>query len=198
MPSFYNQSEVSNKLRNEIKSKLDIDLKFSKNIKYNIFPRPHFITSQLKIFDDKNNISKIEKLKVFISINNLFSLNNIQLKDVIFEKANFNLNKKNYNFFVQLLDKNFKNGNLVIKNSKIFYRNSVDEVLFINKILKIKYYFEPKETKNIFYSENEIFNIPFSMESFFNKDKSKIFSNLNLSLIKFKIENYKWFNFLII
>ena len=189
LPSFYNQSEVSNKLRNEIKSKLDIDLKFSKNIKYNIFPRPHFITSQLKIFDDKNNISKIEKLKVFISINNLFSLNNIQLKDVIFEKANFNLNKKNYNFFVQLLDKNFKNGNLVIKNSKIFYRNSVDEVLFINKILKIKYYFEPKETKNIFYSENEIFNIPFSMESFFNKDKSKIFSNLNLSLIKFKIQN---------
>ena len=40
------------------------------------------------------------------------------------------------------------------------------EVLLINKIYKIKYYYEAKEIKNIFYSENEIFNIPFSMETF--------------------------------
>ena len=60
-------------------------------------------------------------------------------------------------------------------------------MLFINKIIKIKYYYEPKELKNIIYSENEIFNIPFSIETFFNEDKSKIFSKVNLNLIKLKI-----------
>ena len=55
--------------------------------------------------------------------------------------------------------------------------------------MKIKYYYESKELKNIFYADNEIFNTPFSVESFFNEDKNKIFSKINLNLIKFKIEN---------
>ena len=94
------------------------------------------------------------------------------------ENANFNLNKKNYNFFLNLLNKNFKDGNLIIKKSNVFFRNSENEVLFINKILKLKYFYEPKEFKNIFYLDNEIFNIPFSIETFFNEDKSKIFSEI--------------------
>ena len=61
--------------------------------------------------------------------------------------------------------------------------------MFINKILKMKYFYDPKELKNIFYLDNEIFNIPLSMESFFNEDKSKIFSEVNIDLIKLKIKN---------
>ena len=41
-----------------------------------------------------------------------------------------------------------------------------------------------KKSLNILNSKNEIFNIPFSMETFFNADKSKIFSKINLNLIK--------------
>ena len=33
-----------------------------------------------------------------------------------------------------------------------------------------------KNLKMFFTSDNEIFNIPFSIETFFNEDKSKIFS----------------------
>ena len=189
IPTFFNQSEISKVLRNELNNKLGLNLKFSKNIKYNIFPKPHFTTSELSIIDNQNKYSKINQLKVFVSLDSLFSLKNIQLKDVIFENANFNINKKNYNFFFNFLSKDFKNGNLTIKNSNIFFRNSSDEVLFINKILKIKYYFDSKELKNIFYSENEVFNIPFLMETFYSENKKKIFSNINLKLIKFKIEN---------
>ena len=53
----------------------------------------------------------------------------------------------------------------------------------------MEYFYEPKEFKNIIYSENEIFNIPFSVESFFNEDKNKMFSKINLNLMKLKIEN---------
>ncbi len=108
---------------------------------------------------------------------------------MILENTNFNFNSKNYDFFVDLLDKNFKDGNLIIKDSNIFFRHIESEVLFIAKIFKIEYYYEPKELKNIFYSENELFNIPFSLESFFSENKNKIFSQINLKLMKLKIEN---------
>jgi hypothetical protein len=189
LPTFYNQSDITKKLTNELQSKFDLNFKFSKNINYNLFPRPHFVTKDIIISDDQIEISKIKNFKIFISIDNLFSLKNIQIKDLIIENANFNLNKKNYNFFHNLLNHNYKNGNLVIKKSNIFFQSLVGEVLFINKILKIKYYYEPKELKNILYSDNEVFNIPFSIESFFNKEKTKIFSKINFDLLKLKIEN---------
>ena len=189
LPTFYNQNDISSELKNKLQSKFDLDFKFSQNIKYNLFPRPHFTTIDTSILDNQEEFSKINKLKIFISFNNLFSIKNIELKDLALENANFNLNKKNYNFFLDLLNKSFKNGNLIIKNSNIFFRHTESEVLFITKVFKMEYYYEPKELKNIFYSENEIFNIPFSVKSFFGEDKNKIFSLINLNLLKLKIEN---------
>jgi len=189
LPTFYDQSDISKKLKNELQRKFDLNFKFSQDITYNFFPRPHYTIIESKIFNNEKEISKIRKLKIFISLDKLFSVKNIEVRDLMLEKANFNINAKNYNFFLELINKSFKRGNFLIKNSNIFFRNSENEVLFISKIFKIKYYYEPKELKNIFYSENEIFNIPFSMESFFSKDKNKFFSQINLNLIKLKIEN---------
>ena len=189
LPTFYNESDISKKLKNELQSKFDLNLKFSQNIKYNFFPKPHFTIIDSIIFNNQKEISKINKLKIFISLDNLLSIKNIQVRDMILENANFNLNKKNYNFFFELLNKSFKKGDLIIKNSNVFYKHSDDEVLFMSKIFKMKYYYESKELKNIFYSENEIFNIPFSIETFLSQDKNKIFSLINLNLMKLKIEN---------
>ena len=38
-----------------------------------------------------------------------------------------------------------------ILNSNVFYRSLENEVLLINNISNAKYYFDPKEIKNIFY-----------------------------------------------
>ena len=189
IPTFYKQPNLSKELQSKLQSKLDINFKFSEKIKYSILPSPHFIITDSSVFIDQTEISNIKNLKIFISLNNFFSFKNIKIKDLIFENANFNLTKKNYDFFLQLLTKNFKDGSLKIKDSNIFFRNSNDEVLFINKILKIKYDYNSKELKNIFYSDNEVFNIPFKMELFLNKDKSKIFSKIDIDLIKLRIEN---------
>ena len=51
----------------------------------------------------------------------------------------------------------------------------------------MKYYYDSKESKNIFYSENEIFNIPFSVETFFNENNKKNLSTINLDLMKHSI-----------
>ena len=189
LPTFYKQSEISKELKTELQSRFDLNFKFGQNINYNFFPRPHFTTNESTIYNDQEVISKINKLKIYISLENFFSIDNIKIKDLTIENANFNLNKKNYNFFLNILNKSFENGNLIIKNSNIFFRNSNDDVLFINKILKMKYYYEEKELKNIFYSDNEIFNIPYSIESFFGKNKKKIFSQISFNLMKIKIDN---------
>ena len=193
LPTFFNQTDISKKLKNELQVKYDLNFKFSQNIKYNFFPRPHFITTDSKILDNKKEISEISKLKIFISFDNLFSIKDIEIRDIILENANFNLNTKNYNFFIELLNKDFQGGNIIINNSNIFFKHIEDEVLFIIKIFKMKYYFDLKELKNIFYSENEIFNIPFSVESFFSEDKKKNLSTINFDLMKINIENELFF-----
>ncbi len=189
LPTFYNQNEISKKLKNELQNKFDLNFKFSQKIRYNLFPWPHFSTSDTIILGDQKEISKISKLKIYISLDNLFSLKNIGVKDLILENSNFNLNAKNYNFFHKLLNKRYQDGNLLIKDSNIFFRHIDDEILFLSKISKIEYYYDPKELKNIFYSENEIFNVPFSLKAFYWKDKNKIFSLININLLKLKIEN---------
>ncbi len=189
LPTFFNQTDILKKLKNELQVKYDLNFKFSQNIKYNFFPRPHFITSDTKILNNKKEIAEIGKLKIFISFDNLISIKDIKIRDMILENANFNLNTKNYNFFVELLNKGFQGGNIIIHNSNVFFKHIEDEVLFITKIFKMKYYFDSKELKNIFYSENEIFNIPFSVESFFSEDKKKNLSTINLDLMKLNIEN---------
>ena len=139
VPTFYKYDDISKELKNELLTKYELDFTFSKNLKYNFFPRPHFIIKESSIIQDQKNISNIDTLKIYVSLNNLFSLKNININEVILDNANFELEAENSNFFFKLLNNNFLNTNLKIKDSNIFFRNSESEVLFINKINSLKY-----------------------------------------------------------
>ena len=90
LPTFYNQNDIAKELKNELQSKFDLNFKFSKNIKYNFFPKPHFIFVDTIITDDQKEISKIGKLKIFVYSDNLFSI----MKDSLVIKCG--LGKKLY------------------------------------------------------------------------------------------------------
>ncbi len=188
LPTFYTKSELSKELKNSLQSKYNINIKFSQNIEYNLLPKPHFTTTQAVIFADKNEISKIKKLKIYISLKNLFSVKKIKIKKINIENANFNFNKKNYNFLINLLDNNFEENTIKIKNSNIFFRDKDGEVLFINKIKSMKYFFDSSEIKNILVSENEIFNIPYSI-SLYKTENKKLFSKIDIGIINLQIQN---------
>ena len=189
IPHIYNKVEIQKELENQLLDKFSLNFNLSRNLNYKFFPRPHFIIEESFIIDNKKKISDIKKLSIFISLDNLFSMKNMSVKDVIIENSNFNLNKQNSNFFIKLLDNNFSNSSFTIKNSNIFFRSIEEEVLLINKILKIKYYYNSKELKNILYSENEIFNFPYFVELHKSRDEKKIFSKINLNFLKLQIEN---------
>lgn len=194
IPTFYKQGEISKEIKNELLNNYNLNFKFSKDLNYNFFPRPHFISNEAKIVVNQENISEIKKIKIYVSLENLLSLKNIKINEVIIQEANFNLNKKNSNFFIKLLDNNFTQSSFKIKDSNIFFRNKKNEVLLINKIVKMKYFYDPNELKNIIYSENEIFNMPYLVEIIKNENEKKYFSKLNFNFLNLKIEsehNYK-------
>ena len=189
IPTFYNKIEVSNVLQSKLSKKLGLNFQFSDKLNYNFFPSPHFIIDNSNIIFDGKKISKIKKIKINISFNYLFSLKDIAITDVIIDDANFDINKKNSKFFLNILDNKFGDVILKIKNSNIFFRNSENEVLFINKILNMKYYYDQNELQNIIYSDNELFNIPYSVKFYDDKRKRIFFTKLNLNFIKLQIEN---------
>ena len=189
IPNIYNQNEISAELRRYLLDRLNLEFNFKKKLDYNFLPKPHFTTSEISITSNESEISKIQKIKIYVSLDNLFSLKNIKVKDIIIEEANFNLNKNNYGFFIKLLDGNFKDIKLEIVNSNIFYRNFENEVLFINKINKLKYFYDFKNLENILSADNEIFNIPYNIRLKHDADKEKIISKINLDFINLQIEN---------
>ncbi|MDC1025696.1 hypothetical protein OAQ82_01875 [Candidatus Pelagibacter sp.] len=189
LPNIFNKNQISVELKKDLLDKLNLEFNFEKKLDYNFLPRPHFITSESSVIFNKNNISKINKLKIYVSLNSLFSLKDMKVKNVIIEEANFNLNKNNYSFFIKLLDSNFKDIKLEILDSNIFYKNLDNDVLFINHIERAKYIYDPKEFKNILYSKNNIFNFPYSLEAYINQDEKKLNSKINIGSLNLQLKN---------
>ena len=122
-PNIHNKEEVASEIKKNLKNKLNLEFNFQEDLDYKFLPRPHFITNNSSIISQENKITEIKKLKVYVSLENLFSLKNIKLNHVILEEANFNLNKENYNFFYNLLDGNFSDFKFEILKSNVFYRS---------------------------------------------------------------------------
>ena len=189
LPNIYNQNDIVRELKSELFTKFKLNIFFSNKLNYNFLPRPHFSTDGTLLFYNENEISKIKNLKIYFSLKNLFSLSNINISDIIFDGASFNLNKDNYDFFINILDNNFLNTGLKLINSNIFYRSTDNEVLLVNKISEMKYYFDEKNLNNVLYSDNEIFNIPYSIKIFNDKDQKKIYTKLDINLLRLQVEN---------
>ena len=189
IPNIYTKAKIHTELKKQLLEKFNLNFKFSQNLNYKFLPRPHFTNEDTIILNDQNEISKIKNLKIYVSLENLFSLKNIKVNNVILEDANINLNNQNYDFFLELLKADFKNNSFEIRDSNVFFKTEDDEVLFINKIINMKYFYDFKNLNNIVVSKNEIFNIPYQLELFVDRTKKKIFSELSLNLLKLKIEN---------
>jgi len=189
IPNIYNQNQISAQLKKDLAEKLNLEFNFEKKLDYKFLPRPHFITNETSLIFNENKVAEINKIKIYVSLENLFSLKNIKVKNVLIEGANFNLNKNNYSLFIKLLDNNFKDIKFEIQESNIFYRNLENEVLFINNIANAKYIYDINDSKNMLYSKNNIFNLPYSIELSNNEDQKKLNSKIKIESLDLEIEN---------
>jgi len=187
VPYVYNSEKLVTNIKSQLLKNLNLEFNLSESYSYSIFPKPNFTFKESSFL---NKVENLGEIKIYISSKNLIFPNRIKIKDIIFNKMNFNINKENYNFFRELLINDFSKFTLIIKNSNIFYKNNKKDVLFINKINQFKYFYDSKNLENILSAENQIFNFPYKITLRDNRYKKQIVSNISFDDFNFKIENY--------
>ena len=189
MPSFYNKQTVVEKIKNQILDRYGIEVSFNEEIRYGLFPKPHFVTNNLSIVQKGDKIAEVKKFRIYIAYNRFFSFNNIDIQDLIFLKSDFNINKNNISFFKKLFIHKPSDHRVLIKNSNIFFKNFDDEILFLIKIFNTKFFFDINNFENNLSSRNEIFNLPFTLKVKNNNINNQLSFEINSKKIRLFIEN---------
>ena len=189
IPTLYDKTLVQSEIKNQIQQKYNVEVKFNETIKYGLLPKPHFVAKNLLIIRDNREIAESKNAKMFISFENFFSINKPVLKNFIFKNTDFKIYKKDLIFFKDLLKTEPNENSIIFKNSNIFYKNSEDEILFINKIKESEFYYDANNLENVLVSKNEIFNLPFKLKIKNDKFNKEINSTFNSKKIRLNIEN---------
>ena len=189
VPTAYNKDLIQEEIKNQLFLTYKIRIEFSDEINYGLFPKPHFVAKNLSVLNDKKEIAVVKSLKVFIGFKNFFKFDQIKIKDLIFNKLEFNIKKSDLNFFKNILEAEPNRQKLIIKNSSIFFLDKDEEVLFINQIDNSKFYYDFKNLKNIYSSKNKIFNVPYKITIKNDKLNQTSFTTLVLKKLRLKIEN---------
>mgnify|MGYP003684597135 CR=1 FL=1 len=188
-PTAYDKQLTKQVIKNQIFNRYNLNIKFNEKITYSLLPRPHFKSKNLAIFENDKIIGNVENFKIFISIDNLFSFKNFETKDLLLDKTEFSLYKSDFNFFYKLLKTEPSKNKIFIKNSKIFFKDKNEDVLFINKISNGKFYYDSNNLQNIFVSRNKVFKIPFKIVIKNDKFNKTLFFEFNSKKIRLNIEN---------
>ena len=189
LPTLYNKDKSQVEIKNQILKKYDINVKFNDKIRYGLLPKPHFISKNLSILNNEREIGIVKNFKIFIDFGNFFSIDNLEVKDLVLNKTDFNLNKKDLLFFDKLLKMEPNENKIIFKKSNIFFKNLDEELLFLNKINNSKFYFDSYNLENVLISKNEIFNIPYTLNLKNNKFRKNFFIKFNSKKIRLDIEN---------
>jgi hypothetical protein len=158
IPLLYDKSWVQNKVVSKLSAEFNINLSNSFDISYRILPKPHYL-----IKDSKTAFAEIKVLNVFINQNNFFNKDNIRIKEVVIEKANFSLLNDNLKMLYENSDDKFSEQKIKVNNSNIFFKDNLNEVISIIKISKAFLFFDKRNLFNLFDLKGEIFNIPFEL-----------------------------------
>ena len=163
IPAFYNKNEIKKLLVDQTLETYDINIRFNEKIKYGLFPKPFFYTKNLNIIFEEEIFGKTGYTKFYISFNNFFSYKKLKIKNLVFQKTEFNANSSNLNFFNKIL-KNLKIHNeVVFKKNRLFFRDQNQDLLFLSKIKKINFFYDSKNQLQKAKSKLEIFNVPFKL-----------------------------------
>ena len=187
IPLMYDKSWVQSTLERKLLKEFKINLSTSADISYQILPAPHFLIKDSKIIvnkgEKKNSIAVIKNFKVFLSQANFFDRYKMNINKIIIDNANFTLIPSNLKLLKNFRNTDFSKNKIKIKNSKIFFKNNLKEVISIITIEKGNLFFDNKKLLNLFNLKGRIFNIPFNFNLESNKENEEInFSSKSLKL----------------
>ena len=188
IPTFYDKNLIKIKLTNQILEKYNLKVNFKGVIKYGLFPKPHYFIKDTAINYDEKNLGKANITKIYISIKNFFSLDNLKIKDLNFKQTEFDINSNNFIFFEKVLNANKSDFNINFFDSKLFYKDKFEDVIFLTKIKDLNFLYTDdfKQQLNI---ELNIFNIPFKMNVLNDLEKKNTIIELESHKLRLKIKN---------
>ena len=187
IPLMYDKSWVQSSLEKKLLKEFKINLSTSADISYRILPAPHFLIKDSKIIvnkgEKKNSIAEIKNFKVFLSQSKFFERDKMNINKIIIDNANFKIMSSNLELLKNFRNTDFSKNKIKIKNSKIFFKNNLKEVISIITIEKGNLFFDEKKLLNLFNLKGRIFNIPFNFNFQRNNENEEInFSSKSLKL----------------
>ncbi len=174
-PALYDKNKIKVQIEKQILDKYNLEVKITEPLSYGLFPKPHFYSKNIIINYKANQIAKSQITRISIITNNLFSFNNIKIKDIIFNKTDFRINFSSFNFFIELLNNINNSQKINFRNSKLFYLDKNNEIIFLTNIKKLNYYIEENFLKKLI-SKFNLFNIPISLNVEHEINKKRIFT----------------------
>jgi len=193
IPSLYDKERLQKELAYKIKEEFKIDFSFSSEISYSILPSPHIHLKNTKIFNEQsstlNEIAQIKDLKIFISQTNLFNQNNIKIKKILINYANFSIKRNDFKLINSFINQKFSSKKIIIKNSNIFYKAQDGETISIFKISNLDLSLN-KKLFNQIEAKGKIYQIPFKFK--WTRDFAQSNSNktiLEMNKLNLKITN---------
>ena len=187
IPSLYDYESLQKQLEIKLLEEFKLKITLSKNIKYIKLPSPYFeisdSTLHLETKDKADEFGQIRKLKIYISILDLYKQEELKINKILFQESTFNLNNNSWKFLSDYLKNKISKKKIFVKKSKIFLKqNNDDGALAIFTIDKLETFFNDKTNHNKLNIYGRGFNTPFDLK--WNSD----LNNLGKSkfLLKFK------------
>lgn len=165
IPSLYKKGKLQKDLSDKLLTEFNVNASFSADLNYSILPVPQIVIKDAKIFnDDEKNpkeLVQIKKMRIIISQKKLFNQNNIEIKKIIIQDANFLLQKDDFDYYQNFINKKFSSKIIEIKSSNIFYKDFKNETISIFLIENLKLFYNSKKLINEILSDGKVFKIPF-------------------------------------
>ena len=188
LPAFYNKDKIKIQLENQILNRYNLEVKLDQSLKYGLFPKPHFYSKNIIINYNSGEIAKSKNIKISIFIDNFFSSDNLRIKNLRFTKTDFKINFLNFKFFIDLLNKIQINNKIDFLNSKLFYLDQNDNVIFLTNISNLNYLYKENFLQKLNTKLN-IFNIPINFKIEHNNSEKNFLSELNSHSLRLNVQN---------
>ncbi len=186
IPVFYDEDKIKSLLKNQISNKYGINIIFKDDINYGLFPKPFFYTKNLEIEHKNKVLANSKYVKFYVSSGNFFSFKKMQMKNLIFQNTEFNINSNNIDFFDIALNNSELKNKFIFNNSKLFFRDESEDLLFLSKLKNFSFFYDEINEVQKLISDLEIFNTPFSFNIIKNNSTNK--KNIKLSSKKIRMD----------
>ncbi len=199
IPGLYNYQNYYDKIKKQTLSDFKLKLGDIKKVKYRFVPKPHILIEGANLAfvkDEELSFAKLKKIKIYISLIDLYRKDKISIKEIVINNGNFYFKKKTFINFLEHLNKTIIKPIKVI-NSNFFYLNKNEDVANISPIKELNYFIDSKLREKNLKIKGKLFDVNYNFywKKNYNKpniiESNIVLNNPNISISNKLVKNYE-------